>query len=54
MDAPLESINGSGNGISGKVEFDPVKPENTKGKKARQFCRAGVCAERRPQQKNYA
>ena len=32
MDAPLESINGSGDGISGKVEFDPVKPENTKGK----------------------
>ncbi len=32
MDAPLESINGSGDGISGKVEFDPTKPENTKGK----------------------
>ena len=32
MDAPLESINGSGDGISGEVEFDPVKPENTKVK----------------------
>tara|TARA_B100002019_G_C21167975_1_gene546893 strand:- start:28 stop:633 length:606 start_codon:yes stop_codon:yes gene_type:complete len=32
MDAPLESINGSGDSISGKVEFDPSKPENTKGK----------------------
>jgi len=31
MDAPLESINGSGNGISGKVSFDPTKPELTKG-----------------------
>lgn len=31
MDAPLESINGSGDGISGKVSFDPAKPENTKG-----------------------
>ena len=31
MDAPLESINGSGDGISGKVSFDPTKPENTKG-----------------------
>mgnify|MGYP001408063668 FL=1 len=31
MDAPLESINGSGDGISGKVSFDPSKPENTKG-----------------------
>tara|TARA_B100000242_G_scaffold276608_1_gene232631 strand:- start:8 stop:613 length:606 start_codon:yes stop_codon:yes gene_type:complete len=32
MDAPLESINGSGDGIYGKVEFDPDKPEETKGK----------------------
>ena len=31
MDAPLESINGSGDGITGKVFFDPAKPENTKG-----------------------
>ena len=31
MDAPLESINGSGDGISGKVIFDPLKPELTKG-----------------------
>ena len=31
MDAPLEAINGSGDGISGKVSFDPAKPENTKG-----------------------
>ncbi len=31
MDAPLESINGSGDGISGSVKFDPEKPELTKG-----------------------
>ena len=31
MDAPLESINGSGDGISGSVRFDPEKPELTKG-----------------------
>ena len=31
MDAPLESINGSGNEISGIVEFDPVQPEKTSG-----------------------
>ena len=31
MDAPLESINGSGDGISGTVKFDPEKPELTKG-----------------------
>jgi len=31
MDAPLESINGSGDGISGSVKFDPQKPELTKG-----------------------
>jgi polyisoprenoid-binding protein YceI len=31
MDAPLESINGSGDGITGKVFFDPTKPKNTKG-----------------------
>ena len=32
MDAPLESINGSGDGVSGQVKFDPQKPELTKGK----------------------
>ena len=31
MDAPLESINGSGDGISGSVKFDPEKPNLTKG-----------------------
>ena len=31
MDAPLESINGSADGISGNVTFDPKKPEATKG-----------------------
>ena len=31
MDAPLESINGSADGISGNVSFDPQKPEATKG-----------------------
>src|ERR1043165_3755022 len=32
LDAPLESINGSANGISGTVEFDPENPAATKGK----------------------
>ena len=32
LDAPLEAINGSANGISGKVTFDPDKPGDTKGK----------------------
>lgn len=32
LDAPLEAITGSANGISGKVEFDPEKPGATKGK----------------------
>ena len=32
LDAPLESINGSANGISGTVEFDATKPGATKGK----------------------
>lgn len=32
LDAPLEAINGSANGISGKVEFDPANPGATKGK----------------------
>jgi polyisoprenoid-binding protein YceI len=31
MDAPLESINGSGDSISGLVKFDPENPELTKG-----------------------
>jgi polyisoprenoid-binding protein YceI len=31
MDAPLESINGSADGISGVVSFDPAKPEQTSG-----------------------
>lgn len=31
MDAPLESINGSGGGIFGKVQFNPEKPEKTSG-----------------------
>ena len=31
MDAPLESINGSGDAVSGQVTFDPSKPESTKG-----------------------
>jgi polyisoprenoid-binding protein YceI len=31
MDAPLESINGSGDGISGKVSFNPALPGKTKG-----------------------
>ncbi len=32
LDAPLEAISGSASGISGHVEFDPAKPEATKGK----------------------
>lgn len=32
LDAPLEAISGSANGISGEVMFDPAKPEATKGK----------------------
>ncbi len=31
-DAPLESINGTANGISGKVSFDPENPAATSGK----------------------
>jgi len=31
MDAPLESINGSGDRISGKVSYNPAMPEKTKG-----------------------
>jgi len=32
LDAPLEAINGSANGISGTVSFDPVNPGATTGK----------------------
>jgi len=32
LDAPLEAINGSANGISGSVAFDPANPAATKGK----------------------
>ena len=32
LDAPLEAINGSTTGISGKVSFDPEKGESLKGK----------------------
>jgi polyisoprenoid-binding protein YceI len=32
LDAPLEAINGSANGISGTVTFDPQDPSATKGK----------------------
>ena len=32
LDAPLEAINGSANGISGSVEFDAANPAATKGK----------------------
>jgi polyisoprenoid-binding protein YceI len=32
LDAPLESINGSANGISGTVSFDPENPTATTGK----------------------
>ncbi len=32
LDAPLEAIEGSANGISGKVEFDPADPAATRGR----------------------
>jgi len=32
LDAPLEAITGSANGISGQVTFDPAAPAATKGK----------------------
>lgn len=32
LDAPLEAINGSANGVSGKVMFDPANPASTTGK----------------------
>lgn len=31
LDAPLEAISGSANGISGEIHFDPAHPEKTKG-----------------------
>ncbi|MBL9137614.1 MAG: YceI family protein [Verrucomicrobiales bacterium] len=31
MDAPLEAISGSANGISGEVHFDPAQPSGIKG-----------------------
>jgi polyisoprenoid-binding protein YceI len=32
LDAPLEAINGSANGITGKVTFDPQNPSQAKGR----------------------
>ncbi len=32
LDAPLEAISGTGNGIAGEVEFDAAKPAATKGR----------------------
>lgn len=32
LDGALEAITGNANGISGKVTFDPAKPEDTKGR----------------------
>src|SRR5262245_49091840 len=32
LDAPLEAINGSANGISGMVTFDPQNPAETRGR----------------------
>jgi len=32
LDAPLESISGNANGVSGTLTIDPEKPEATKGK----------------------
>jgi polyisoprenoid-binding protein YceI len=32
LDAPLEAITGSANGISGEVHFDPAQPAGTKGR----------------------
>ena len=32
LDAPLEAINGSANGISGTVTYDPAAPSSTKGR----------------------
>jgi polyisoprenoid-binding protein YceI len=32
LDAPLESITGTGAGVSGTIEFDPVRPQDTRGR----------------------
>jgi polyisoprenoid-binding protein YceI len=32
LDAPLESVTGTGNGVSGKIEFDPANPTSTAGR----------------------
>ncbi len=32
LDAPLESISGSGSGITGSVDFDPANPTTTRGR----------------------
>ena len=32
LDAPLESVNGSANGITGTISFDPQNPGATTGK----------------------
>lgn len=32
LDAPLEAINGTANGVSGTVNYDPEKPESLTGK----------------------
>ncbi len=32
LDAPLESVNGNANGVSGTITFDPENPAATKGK----------------------
>ena len=32
LDAPLEAIQGSANGVAGKIQFDPANPATAKGK----------------------
>src|SRR5687768_17898290 len=32
LDAPLESITGTATGISGAIQFDPARPQNTQGR----------------------
>src|SRR5688572_25050797 len=32
LDAPLESITGTGTGISGAIQFDPTSPQDTRGR----------------------